>query len=215
MSYADLTEIRTKDIDGLTDWLWIKQDGAAWTWPQHDWIHEHRIKWFKHVQQFRVCVQAGGNQGMYPRLLAQKFEHVYTFEPDPLNFHCLVNNCQQDNIIKMQAALGDCNRMIRVERFGMGNTGAHKVSHDGITCIPQLTLDSLNLNSCDLLCLDVEYYELYALKGAQATICKHLPVVTAERATSECHELLRQWGYVHVDTSAEDHVFVHQTKKTD
>ena len=31
--------------------------------------------------------------GMYPRLLAERFQYVYTFEPYYLNFRCLVHNC--------------------------------------------------------------------------------------------------------------------------
>ena len=70
--------------------------------------HSHRNKLLKHipVNRRRDVVCAGGNQGLYPRLLSEIFENVYTFEPDPLSFHCLAANCQKSNIVKIQAALG-------------------------------------------------------------------------------------------------------------
>ncbi len=49
---------------------------------------------YPHVRKFEVAVQAGGNCGLWPRELGQKFETVYTFEPDPVNFRCLCTTCR-------------------------------------------------------------------------------------------------------------------------
>ena len=42
------------------------------------------------------------------------------------------------------------------------------------------TIDDLDLYACDLICLDVEGYELAALKGANATLADFQPVVLFE-----------------------------------
>lgn len=59
-----------------------------------------------------------------------------------------------------------------------GNAGAHYVSGDGD--IPIITVDSLQLDACDLLCLDIEGSEPLALRGAEQTIRKFRPVIMFE-----------------------------------
>jgi hypothetical protein len=53
-----------------------------------------------YLKNNKVAVQAGGNCGMQVVKFAEFFENVYTFEPDPINFNCLVNNLLYDNVFK-------------------------------------------------------------------------------------------------------------------
>jgi hypothetical protein len=46
--------------------------------------------------------------------------------------------------------------------------------------IPMLKIDDLNLNSCDLICLDTEGYEFNILTGAKETLKKFKPVLCLE-----------------------------------
>jgi hypothetical protein len=46
--------------------------------------------------------------------------------------------------------------------------------------VPTLRLDDLALHACDLIYLDVEGYELFALQGAKETIAKYKPVIACE-----------------------------------
>lgn len=125
----------------------------------------------------RVAIQAGGNAGVWPKHLAGIFDTVYTFEPDPLNFWCLAQNCPEPNIIKMQAALGCERGLIGLSRE-QGNSGAHYVIQGG--AIPTLRIDDLGLTACDLICLDIEGSEMNALTGGIATILAHKPVIHIE-----------------------------------
>lgn len=59
----------------------------------------------------RVMVQAGGNCGMHVHKFVEHFDTIYTFEPDPLNFFCLVNNLPYTNVIKIQGCLSDENKI--------------------------------------------------------------------------------------------------------
>lgn len=206
-AYDDLVYTRDEELEGLDDWLWIKSDTGAWDGPKGDWVNCHKKHYFAQCKKFDVVVQAGGNQGMYPRLLAQMFKVVYTFEPDPLNFHCLVNNCQEDNVIKMQAVLGDSHKMVVVNRETMVNTGCHRVV-EGRGAIPQLRLDDFEFETLDALLLDVEGYELRALLGARETLAKHHPVVAIELGDRpDIEAFMTELGYRVYKTSASDTVY--------
>lgn len=210
----DLYTRSGRALEGIEDWLWIRgdggpnTDGGAWLGPREDWIHSHSTKFFTHVKKYDLCIQAGGNLGLYPRLLANRFKTVYTFEPDPLNFHCLVNNCQVDNVIKVNAALGEDNSFCSVLRNHRSNVGMHRTIKDVNGTIPILAIDSLNFNDCDMICLDTEGYEYHIIKGALKTIEKYKPVITCENKDgSNILDLIGQFGYKVIDVSVADTVF--------
>lgn len=202
--YSTEVYVREEQVAGIGPWTWIKSDTGAWDGPKHDWETSHVDAIMNLVTDWSICVQAGGNQGMYPRLLSEAFAHVYTFEPDPLNFYCLVDNCQKDNIYKMQAALGEHTGLAKVNRGVMNNTGTHTVSTEGDCFVPMVTIDSLNLPSCGFIQLDIERYELYALKGAIRTIEKYKPVIQCECGNGDILNLISGFGYQAVATSKAD-----------
>jgi len=214
----ELYERSGRLIEGLDGWLWIKgdggpgTDGGAWTGPRNDWINSHSQKFFTHVKKFDLVVQAGGNLGLYPRLLANRFKMVYTFEPDPLNFHCLVNNCQLPNIIKINAALGEEAGFCHILLNHRSNVGMHRVhanDEGDFEGFPIMSIDSFNFPTCDMICLDTEGYEYHILKGAVKTIEKFKPVITAENKDgANVLDIIGPFGYKAVDQSVSDTIFV-------
>ncbi len=142
-----------------------------------------------------TCVQAGGNIGVFPKTLSSWFQSVITFEPDPENWECLVKNLDGTTNVKcVPAALGHKNGtadlLHHVEHSGRshlirpGAYNAQLLKNDGYrthtTTIDVIQLDNLSFISCDLLQLDVEGFELYAIRGAVDTIAKHRPVIVCE-----------------------------------
>lgn len=126
-----------------------------------------------------VILQAGGNCGFYVKRFASLFNHVYTFEPDPVNFYCLNLNVTENNVYKFQAALGYDRGCIEMKNEVLPlNTAAKYVG--GVGRIPVLRIDDLCLPECDVIQLDLEGFELYALLGAQETIKKHNPIIVVE-----------------------------------
>jgi FkbM family methyltransferase len=206
--YGDQTFIRERAIDGIPQWRWIRGDNGAWDGPVDDWITSHKAAYQAHVKDWSVVVQAGGNLGLYPRLLSQMFGIVYTFEPDPLNFYHLVQNCQVDNIIKIQAAVGFHREPVMVNRLTMDNVGMHQVTQVDRAAIPQLRIDDLNLKTCGLIALDVEGYEINALNGAIETIRRCKPVIACERPTHLVLAFMEVEGYVKAQESKMDTIFV-------
>jgi len=158
-------------------WLWPK--GDQFTWPT---VIEELAEIPELValcKERRVCVQAGGNGGLWVREFAGLFERVYTFEPDPILFRCLVHNVPCSNVVFTQAAVGGSSGFIAMDRWmGLANPGANRVKGGGH--IPQVTVDSYGLEHVDLIQFDIEGYELHALKGAQDTIMRCRPVICIE-----------------------------------
>lgn len=193
--FDDNSKFRDVEVEGIRGWWWPKADEGAWDGPLQDWYQLKNA--FEHIKEKGVVVQAGGNCGLYPRLLSDIFERVYTFEPDLYNFHFLVRNCQKENIIKINTALGDRNGLVESIRadkdFGNPNCGALRLTEGKF--IPVLTLDQLQLDRCDYIQLDCEGFEPLVIVGAQETIRRYLPVITTETVTKQMEDFLFPLGY--------------------
>lgn len=129
----------------------------------------------------KAVVQAGGHVGMYANMYANEFESVYTFEPNYVNYYCLNLNAPFANVYKFRSCLGETNNSV-ILKTSRKNSGAHHVDlnteEPGV--IPTLTIDNLGLNYCDLIHLDIEGYEYYAIKGAFQTIQEFKPIICLE-----------------------------------
>lgn len=161
----------------------------GWHVPSHD-VSCHPVIFeqsndipevLKFVKGREVCVQAGGNLGVWPKALAKEFRTVYTFEPDPENFNCLGLNVPEHNVIKIQGALGKEHKMIAVGPTAdheRQNCGAYQVT--GVGTVPMFLIDDLELPACDLIYLDIEGFEYFAFQGAHKTLDKYRPVLAFE-----------------------------------
>jgi FkbM family methyltransferase len=195
-------------------------------WPQYDqgmwgYMHKHRItpeffdELMTHVTGTDVVVQAGGNCGQYVRQFSQRFDTVYTFEPDPVNFLCLTLNCG-NNVIKTQACVGNERKLVNISK---GNdSGAIHV--EGTGNIPTVIIDDMDLPACDLIQLDIEGYEYFALLGAQRTIEKYHPLLMLEWCEpwakrygvsfEQFKKLLGDLGYCQIITNMTDRIYKYQ-----
>lgn len=164
--------------------LWPRQDeslhGDCHTLAQLD------TEVFPLVKLKHVAVQAGGAMGMWAKRMAQVFDVVYTFEPTPQSFYCLNFNCPEENIIAFNAAIGEKSGMVNMAfPEHKKRSVAKKDNFGGFRCfpggiVPTIRIDDLKLPGCDLLFLDLEGYELFALKGAIETIKNYRPVIVLE-----------------------------------
>jgi FkbM family methyltransferase len=193
----------------------------GWWWPKNDSLEKRLLKYAdlpqqikKYVNSFDTAVQAGGNTGFYTAQYAAMFDTVYTFEPDYLNFQCMSMNLTEQNIIKLQACVGDTHGLVGLNIVDR-NRGENSVNGTGI--YPMLTIDDLSLNSCNLIHLDIEGYELYAIKGAVNTIVKYKPTVVLEvwdhsDTQIQLEQLLAELGYIMVDIlGGSDRVYIAST----
>jgi FkbM family methyltransferase len=202
------------DIDGINEWYWPEHDVELFAGPAADWIHCHKEFYFKFLKKTDVCIQAGGACGMYPKLFAQKFKTVYTFEPEAENFYFLASNCYESNIIKFNAALGSRSGFVSLNKLEKTNQGQFEVSITGNDIIPIMTIDGFNFPDVDLIQLDIEGYELEAVIGGINTIKKFKPVLALEISfitpSEKLFRLLYELGYILIAKSSADLIFVHK-----
>lgn len=160
----------------------------------------------------RVAVQAGGNAGMYPRLMSASFDRVVTFEPEPTNYAALVRNVGHlNNVEHYQLALTDYPGCVRMEGFDQ-NSGAWRA----VPCKPtesqikSTTIDLIVDGDVDLIQLDVEGAELAAILGAEKTIQRCWPVIMIERRGHgpDPHGYLVSIGYEKAVWSDTDTVYI-------
>jgi FkbM family methyltransferase len=201
-------------------WDWTRFAGSqeALKWNRRDLHGLDAV--IKLTRGRTAAVQAGGNLGIWPKRLARDFTTVYTFEADPGCFLMLAMNAREPNILKFQAALG-------AERGLVGTSQIRRdgklINHEGIRhiagpgCIPTLRIDDLALPVCDLIYLDVEGWELYALRGAVETIARCRPVLAVEInkniafvgfSKEDVRNQIRDYDYRHVLDVSKDEVYV-------
>jgi FkbM family methyltransferase len=207
----DLVTIRDEKVEGIGPWIWPIADSGGWIGPSEEFaaIRDHMLP---HIKHRRLIVQAGGCCGMYPRLWSEIFQSVYTFEPSPLNWHCLQKNCVDDKIQKFNMALGEHSQTGWLRVGNMTNVGENTMHIDDGNSIKviETTIDHFGLPYCDAIQLDIEGYEAPALLGAINTISIFHPVICLEtkNPNDASHAILSGLGYKVSSQVRNDTIFI-------
>ncbi|PCJ96793.1 MAG: hypothetical protein COA52_00880 [Hyphomicrobiales bacterium] len=170
--------------------------------PVGDWMSSHRYIIDAIPQnKRRTCVQAGGAMGLYPVLLASRFDLVVTFEPYWPSFNYLKANCANEmkwNVEAHNKALGEIRRSnVNMIVPSQQNLGMNRVdtSYTGNGSVDMIELDSLCLKEVDLIWFDLEGHEYKALLGSMQTIKATKPIIGIERPSNDVYEFLKKLGY--------------------
>ena len=151
----------------------------------------------------KTILDIGANVGYYSVILGsqlKKDQELYAFEPIKSSFAQLKRNIKLNNLegkVKMfNLALSDKEETLKLfipKTSGSSATSArllHPEEENWIEEVHCQTLDSFmhtkQIDSCDLLKIDVEGAELQILNGAISTIDRFKPVIFTE--------LLRKWS---------------------
>lgn len=178
---------------------------------------DHLDRALTHASNFRTAIDGGAHVGSWSVAMAQRFGMVYAFEPSRDTFDCLVRNIGvASNIRACNLALG-ASRLrgtMQDDPSRPGNTGARYMgAGSDFEIVP---VDDYGLDDLDLLKLDVEGAEYFALLGAADTIARCRPVVVIERkdfkgrfgvTIDQAGDLLRKFGMREVDRIRNDCVF--------
>lgn len=205
---------------GLTGFKWQNIDHSTWHFISKDYDNhiEPALKNFLEAGILKTgnVIQAGGNCGLYALCLTKYFNMIFTFEPDPINFYCLVNNCQISQIVKFNLALGEKHSKVKSVIIQDDNRGMNKVEETpDYIYVPQVPLDIFDFDNVSLLMLDVEGMEYNVLKGAKKTLLKNKPMIILEsydtNYTKKIEKYLKTLGYeLHSILGNSDRVYIVQ-----
>lgn len=174
-------------IDGKLTYQWSKQDAAM-----------------RQVRNWRTAVDIGAHVGTWSMHLVNRFQRVVAFEPIAEHRECFCRNVPADKaaLVLHPCALGDRDGSVSFE-IPEGSCGGTHVSGEGD--IPLRTLDTFALKEVDFIKIDVEGYELFAVRGGEQTIRENKPVIIVEQkpkglaerygqTRTAAVELLESWG---------------------
>lgn len=193
------------------------------------WQLDHLEKALRLVKKRRVAVDGGAHIGSWTLRMAETFQCVIAFEPSPETFKCLEANVREwreshengkCDIVLNKFALGETAGLMSMGEDSKysdgGNTGGrYLVDKPGDINVRRL--DTFGLERLDFLKLDIEGFELYALKGARETLLKFRPVIMIEEKIRIAHryglratdagEFLESLGAYHRGSFGSDHFY--------
>ena len=210
---------------GITRLTWRADDvggfGGESFGPVRDlWDSADSI--LSHCSGRGIAIQAGGNCGLYARWYSNHFDRVFTFEPTALNFLALACNsiaAPNQNIFCFNAGLGDVEGYADCHEHTEDNCGADRYTpttepqvHTRIQSMPLVKLDNVAMNwgKVDIIHLDIEGMEEFAIRGAAKLIARDHPVVILEQPNNNVSRMMSESGYAKVDQIHSDQIFVYK-----
>jgi FkbM family methyltransferase len=205
----------------------VPEDMIMTFFDNGDYFEKNVSYWLEKVlssTKNKVYYDVGANYGYFCLTLAPKASHVYAFEPVSRTNDILLRNIKRNklsNITVYKLGLSDkkSNMKINLYRSSGHNSlflrdslKADPNNLVGQEVIDLVTLDDLiqeeNLNPPDLIKIDIEGGELYALRGAREVIKKYQPVLVIEYL--EIEKIYRDIGCFRSDllTELESHNYV-------
>jgi len=130
-------------------------------------------------------VHAGSGFGDFLPAL-RNCDNIFTFEPNPLMYECTKETVSLNNLTNVHLhsqAIGNYNGFISLSNMDDRGREMGPRSEIGIGIkVDIVTLDSIipENTQIDLIHLDIEGYELNALKGAKNIIEKYKPIIVLE-----------------------------------
>ena len=150
------------------------------------WLEIRSVK--KFLKKNLIIFDVGGNKGDYSERLIETFKNskIYIFEPSSLNHSILIKRFNNNNNIAVNnVAVSDKNGFSKLyfskQGDGMASLSKRKLDHFDILFnsfeeVQVITLKKFvienKINKIDFLKLDIEGYELNALKGLEEFIHK-------------------------------------------
>lgn len=160
------------------------------------------------------AVDAGANIGNHSLYIANFFESVFSFEPNPRIFPVLnANSKLMNNITAYEVGLSDENSKTRINiinNYNLGESTAKEDSNIKIQSSHEIKLvrldeiQEIQKSEIGLIKIDVENFELKVMNGATQLIREKSPIIFFEQhkscfpengSDSECVNFLKIQGY--------------------
>jgi len=160
-----------------------------------------------YIPENAIILDIGANIGNHTLYWAIKknAKKIFAFEPITETFAILQKNIElnkiQNKVALFNIGLSDEKTSAAIQTFCMANTGATSINKNGTGNIELDYLDNINLgvDTIDLVKIDIEGHEEYALRGMAETLKKFKPKIFIEifpRKFTAVNELLISMGYV-------------------
>lgn len=171
----------------------------------------------------RVAVDIGAHIGHMSFTLAQHFDKVVAFEPEPENAKCFLKNFEdrpeKEKIIFHPVAIGDEKGFGSITTPEKTNSGAWEIVEDRDGSITVDRLDDYSFEYLDFIKLDCQGCEGKALRGAERLIEHFSPTIyvevmgTPKRATKKqlnnsLLEYIESLGYEKLYRTTKDYCFL-------
>jgi len=199
-------------------------------WEQHLFYFYSQF-----IKENYTIIDGGANLGFHTVCFASLANNgkVYSFEPQPLIFNLLSTNILLNGVTNIvsqfRLGLGEKPTQLKMtplkEQFfseGCINYGGRGLTDldEGEEEVTLTTIDNLNLDKLDFIKLDIQGFELEAIKGGEKTIKNNYPIFFLENyldseKDQKVIELLKKWGYeiYRLDTgNKEDCIVVYPSK---
>jgi FkbM family methyltransferase len=163
----------------------------------------------------KVFYDIGANYGYYCLKFSPHASHIYALEPTSQASHILLKNIQKNNLENVtfyKLGLSDKPGSMNINLYsssGSNSLFSRELSTDNLVklvgqeVVNLVSLDDLirdkKLNPPDLIKIDIEGGELYALKGAREAIKKYQPALVIEYSEL----IFKDAGYSRSDLLAE------------
>ena len=196
----------------------------AWCFDKGEYYEKNVTYWFDKIANgFKqpVIYDIGANYGFFSLRYSNLAKFIYAFEPVSKTYSVLNKNIQRnklDNVIAYKYGLSNKEESIKINLYSSSGNNSifkrrlplgHLLKFKGEEIINLTPLDDLfikkHLLPPDIVKMDIEGAELYALQGAKNIIATYKPVLfvefsenTSRDAGYTCEELvqeLAQYGY--------------------
>jgi len=201
---------------------------------KYEYQYEQRKYALSWVKDFNCnSIDVGSNIGFWSKQLAEKFKHVYAFEPHPDNNECYKKNLKDYNnytvyeiavsnvsnkILNLYVSPNECGNA-SLNNFGvMEGTTDLKINAVDLKTIPVKVekIDDYNLKDIGFIKVDCQNHEQEVVEGAIQTIDKYSPVLCLElpiRNEKEINyrnnmiEYLKKYNYIYRGAKNKETIF--------
>lgn len=173
----------------------------------------------EHIKNAKVVLDIGAHVGCHTLIYKSINSDcsIYSFEMQSIIYELLKKNISINHLQNVKAfhcAIGESIGMVSIsdniadgpnknEKYAYNN--GKEYNFGGVSLgsgqeeILMITIDSLQLEACDFIKIDVEGFEYFVIKGASQTIQKYKPVIFYEENykinSQSTTELLKSMGY--------------------
>ena len=148
----------------------------------------------KFVDNFDTAIDVGACVGFWSKDLCKLFKRTICFEPYKQSSDCLIKNLDEfDNYELFNIALsdqgGNAELLISEEGIGSNSLNDFALKKSKSIIIQKKRLDDYEFKNIDYIKIDVQFYELFVLKGAYKTLKNNNPLLCIECARRNREEL--------------------------